>query len=92
MVLDTGSPVSAISTDTERQLLHSRLIREGSERGRYLLPSLSAESQTLPDLEVRLLSRLDRLGIVGLVGLDFLMRFRRIHFDVDAFQLTLEDL
>ena len=91
MVLDTGSPVSAISPDTEGQLLHLRLIREGSERSRYILNQLTSDGQPLPDFEVRVLPRLGRLGIVGLVGLDFLMRFRRVHFDMDTFQLTLED-
>lgn len=90
MVLDTGSPVSALSPSTAERLLHLRLIRDG-ERGRYGLTPLTSDGQPLPDLEVRVLPRLDRLGIVGLVGLDFLMRFRRIDFDVEAFRLTLAD-
>jgi hypothetical protein len=91
MVLDTGSPVSAISPEAVTRLLELRLTREGSQPRSYILEQITSGGQPLPDLEVRVLARLDRLGIVGLVGLDFLMRFRRIHFDVDTFQLVLED-
>ncbi len=80
-----------VSPSAAGRLLQFRLITESSERGRYILTQLTSDGQPLPDFEVRVLFRLDRLEIVGLVGLDFLMRFRHIHFNVDTFQLALEN-
>lgn len=39
---------------------------------------------------VRVLPRLTRLGVDGLLGLDFLRHFRRVEFLVDDLLLTLE--
>jgi hypothetical protein len=45
----------------------------------------------LPDLHVAVIRRLDALDVEALIGLDFLMRFARIHFDTRALQLRLVD-
>lgn len=54
------------------------------------LASLTADGQPLPDLEVGVIRRLDRLEIDALLGLDFFTQFARIHFDTRALRLVLE--
>lgn len=89
-VLDTGSPVSAISPRTEAALLESGLLQPGAEPNRYRLADLSASNQPLPALEVGVVRRLDPLDIDGLLGLDFLMQFEHIHFHTRSLELVLE--
>lgn len=88
-VLDTGSPVSAISPRTERVLLGDGLLQSASCPNRYGLVSLTAQGQYVPDMEVGVIRRLDRLDVEALIGLDFLMQFASIHFDTRALQLRL---
>lgn len=89
-VLDTGSPVSAISPRTERVLLGDGLLQATTRPGRYRLGSLTAQNQQLPELDVGVIRRLDRLDIDGLLGLDFLTHFEHIHFHTGSVQLVLE--
>ena len=91
MVLDSGSPVSAVSPETAEDLRHLHLLapaRDPQYTYRLALPTL--DGQSLPDLEVRILPRLSRLGIVGLLGLDFLRQFLAIHYYVPTRRLVLE--
>jgi hypothetical protein len=90
LVLDPGSPVSVISPRTSQELHRLGLLPRGSRPRYYRLTSLTVDSQPFPDLDVRILPRLDDLGIDGLVGLDFLRRFAAIHFYVPTMQLVLE--
>lgn len=91
MVLDSGSPVSAISPETAVALETLGLLAPAQNpRYEHRLAGLTVHSQALPDLEVRILPRLTRLRIVGLLGLDFLARFSAVHFYVDTLQLVLE--
>jgi len=91
MVLDTGSPVSVISPLVLDDLLARRLVHPEVSSNRYLLTGLSVQGQSLPDLLVRVLPRLARIQVDGLLGLDFLRSFKAVHFHVDTFRLVLED-
>lgn len=91
MVVDSGSPVSAISAGTADELRAFNLASPALDpRYEYHLAALTADGQALPDLNVRILPRLSRLRIVGLVGLDFLSQFLAIHFYVPRRELVLE--
>src|SRR5438094_9460920 len=90
MVLDTGSPVSAISPPVRDALLTSGLITPASDGARYLMTRLTVHDQPLPDLVVRVLSRLERIRVNGLLGLDFLRQFEYVHFHVPSLQLVLQ--
>ncbi|HEY7060740.1 MAG TPA: hypothetical protein VII06_04620 [Chloroflexota bacterium] len=93
MVLDTGSPVSALSPTIAQRLYSRGLLRPASAPSYYSLSGLSAEDAVgqpgLPDLTVRALPRLGRLQIEGLLGLDFFRQFDRVCFQLSAMQLEL---
>lgn len=89
-VLDTGAPVSAISPGVEQELSRRGLLQPGSLPRRFGLSELSSQDQELPDLEVAVINRLERLGVDGLLGLDFLTKFEHIHFHTRSLQLVLE--
>ena len=91
MVLDTGSPVSVLSPLALADLLARGLLGPEVASNRYLLAGLSVQGQSLPDMLVRVLPRLARIQVDGLLGLDFLRSFRAVHFHVDTFRLILED-
>ena len=92
MVIDSGSPVSAISPEIADELRQFELLAPAeAPRYEYRLTALTVDGQPLPDLEVRILPRLTRLGIAGLVGLDFLSQFLAVHFYVLRRELVLED-
>ena len=91
MVLDPGSPVSAISPETRHDLARLNLLQPPtSPRYEHLLTGLVVQGQSFPDLDVRVLRRLSRIQVDGLVGLDFLSRFFAIHFYVQTSELILE--
>ena len=90
MVLDPGSPVSAISPGVRDELHGLGLLREGNRPRYYRLAPLTAARQSFPDLEVRVLPRLSQIQVAGLVGLDFLRQFAAVHFYVATLQLVLE--
>jgi len=89
LVLDTGSAISAISPTIAIDLLALGHL-EPTGANRYPLKGLTAQGVNFPDLRVAVFPRLARFGADGLLGLDFLRLFRRIHFDVDSLQLVLE--
>lgn len=91
MVLDTGSPVSVISPVVLDDLVTRGLLGPEVASNRYVLTRLSVQGQPLPDLLVRVLPRLARIQVDGLLGLDFLRLFKAVHFHVDTFHLVLED-
>lgn len=88
-VVDTGAPVSAVSLAVHARLTESGLLQATTASNRYRLAPLTADGQQLPDLEVAVIRRLDRLDVDGLLGLDFLTRFAHIHFDTAALRLRL---
>ena len=90
IVLDPGSPVSAISPHAESDLASRNLLLPGRTHRSYRLTGLTTQGQPLPDMDVRILPRLTRLQIDGLVGLDYLFQFRSICFYTATFQLVLE--
>lgn len=74
-----------------RELIVGGLLHATMNPRRFRLANLAIGGQAIPDLEVAILPRLDRLEIDGLLGLDFLLNFNRIVFDVRTFDLVLED-
>ncbi len=93
MVLETGSPVSALSPSIA-QHLHSRKLLQADPAPGYFRPAPLTAAQApghppLPDLAVRVLPRLTRLRIDGLLGLDFFRRFDRVCFQLSAMRLEL---
>lgn len=90
MVLDTGSPVSAISPGAHDALATQGLLWPTRESSRLLLAGVTVNGQSVPDIVVRSWPRLTRLQADGLLGLEFLRSFRRIVFEVDELLLTLE--
>ena len=91
MVLDSGSPVSAISPETADELRALDLLLPAMVPGyEFRLAAPSVQGQNLPELDVRILPRLTRLRIAGLLGLDFLSKFLAIHYYVPSRRLVLE--
>jgi hypothetical protein len=92
LVLDTGTPQTGISASLLSELQARGLappsgIRFGSQL--FLLERISIEGQPISDFEVQISPSATRLGIDGILGLDFLAQFRRVCFDVDDMRLTL---
>ena len=93
MVLDTGSPVSALSPAIGQHLHAHGLLYPGGATGYLRLAPLTASRATgrppLPDISMRILHRLGRLQIDGLLGLDFFRQFERVCFQFSGMQLEL---
>ena len=90
MVLDTGSGFSAISSET-LQRLGPLGARATGLPNRYLISGLSLASEPLKPVVVRRSDRIDAVGAEGILGLDFLLRFARVTFDRNAWELLLEE-
>jgi hypothetical protein len=94
MVLDTGSPVSAISPQVREDLRTASLLQAADEPRYYRLSDVAARGTDdwlpLLDLDVRVLPRLSLLGIEGLLGLDFFRNFGRVCFHLSDWQIVLE--
>jgi hypothetical protein len=88
-VLDTGSPVSAISPRIRTQLANRGRLSSIAGSNRFQLTGLALQGQSVPDLRVSVLSRLDRIGVDALLGLDFLLQFHEIAFNTRTMTLTL---
>jgi hypothetical protein len=93
MVFDTGSPVCSLSAGVIGELRTLALLREtGQSYGAspvYRLEALSVEGQPLPEMDVHKSNRATLLRIDGVIGLDYMTKFRRISFDVEALRMTL---
>lgn len=81
-VFDTGSPVSAISPETRDDLSAKGLLTNGQRPGWFRLAGITVQGQAIPDLDLRVLGRLSRLKIDGLIGLNYLSHFESVHFQV----------
>lgn len=90
MVLDTGSPVSVIGPNVRDNLLAEGRLQMSGAPDLYGLRDISIQDQPVPELAVRVLPRLRRLQVDGLLGLDFIRLFRAVHFHVDTLRLVLE--
>jgi hypothetical protein len=90
LVLDTGSPFTAIADSLRQTLADAGLLTEtGGDV--YLLHDVTIAGQTLDGFQARLSRRATRVGVSGVLGLDFLARFTDVHFHVPSMQLSLSD-
>src|SRR5581483_3654362 len=89
MVLDSGSPQSVISPRLRQDLESNGLLETSPGSGLYSL-RLTAQRHELPRVAVRVLPRLARLAIDGLLGLDFLRSFELVCFRLSTSELLLE--
>jgi hypothetical protein len=88
MVLDTGSPYSAISEGVRDSLLAATLLPNGEGRA-FHLRNLKIQGQTVPDMAVILSHRVTQVGAEGALGLDFIRQFTDVRFHVPSLLLTL---
>jgi hypothetical protein len=91
MAINSGLPATVISPSTRDALIATRVLLATNSSGSYRLTGLAAEGQRLPDLEARVVPRLSRLGVNGMVGLDFLFHFEHVHFHVPTLRLILQN-
>jgi hypothetical protein len=92
MVVDSGAPISAISPEIAAELAELKLLGQDAHPPyQYRLSGISLQGRALPDLQVRVLPRLTRLRVDGLVELDFLRQFAAIHFYVATLRLVLDE-
>jgi hypothetical protein len=89
--LHTGLPVSVISIVARDALHTAHLLQPRRAVGVYRIADLSVDGQPLPNLEVRVSRTVSRLGLDGLIGLDFLLHFEHIHFHVPTLRLILSN-
>src|SRR5688572_23872976 len=91
MVLDTGSPFSAISETMRRTLEANGNVESVAGTPPTLrLRNVHIQGHDLGDLEVRLSRRASQVGADGILGLlDFLGRYREVCFYRDTMRLTL---
>jgi hypothetical protein len=87
MAFNPGVPASSISVRTQRYLIQKEVLPPIEQRG-YVLLGAMVQRQRLPPLNVRV-SRINRPGADGILGLDFIEQFTDIHFNVPTFRLTL---
>jgi hypothetical protein len=89
MILDTGAPVSAISPEMRDELLAADLLRAAIPSGYHRISDITVDGQPIPDLEVRVLPRLSRIGVEGLLGLDYLGKFESVYVHIPTLRITL---
>ena len=89
-VVDSGSPASVISPEVRSGLAAAGLLIAGGSPGAYRLTDAWVQGQQMPEFDVRVLPRLDRIHVDGLLGLDFLTKFETMIFHVPTLTLTLE--
>jgi hypothetical protein len=90
MVLDSGSPQSVISPALGQELQSRGVLHATSDSRYFRLTNLTARAHQLPDVRVRILPRLARLQIDGLLGLDFFRAFELVCFRLSTSELLLE--
>jgi hypothetical protein len=93
MVIDSGTGFSCIGESMRDLLLKKGLTKlEGQDKSGndiYLLTNLKIQGQSIPDLRMRFSSRVTEVGAYGLLGIDFLYKFKEIHFYRQSRQLIL---
>jgi hypothetical protein len=88
MVLDSGSPMSAVSQSTLDKLFADGLV-DPADGPTYVLPSPTIQGQVVPDLRVRLSRHVTRAGADGVLGLNFFGQFTEVHCHVPTLRFTL---
>jgi hypothetical protein len=89
-VFDSGSPMSAINPEVHALLESRGLIHRAARPNTYRIAGPTVQDQRLPDLEVRVMPRLTRLRIHGLLGLNYLGLFEWVHVHVPALRIMLQ--
>jgi predicted aspartyl protease len=88
MVLDTGAPLSAVSSKTRDTLHAAGLIPTRTTR-RFTLPNLVIDGHELGPVLFIVSERLSAVGVPALLGLNFFSRFKSVCFDVVEMRLRL---
>jgi hypothetical protein len=93
MVLDTGTFFSAVSEPLPENLETIGVLETTARNFQgspfYRLNGLSVSGQEIPPMDFLVSPTATRLGIDGILGLNFLVQFRHVAFDVDEMRLTL---
>jgi hypothetical protein len=90
MVLDSGSPQSTVSPQVAQDLWLRGMSPPAAPASSYVLTNLTASTHALPDLRARVLPRLSRLRVDGLLGLDFFNQFDLTCYRRSTMELLLE--
>jgi hypothetical protein len=88
LVLNTGYAVSCVNPRVRTTLGALDHLRPIDGRY-YMLHDLRIGGRLVPPLEVRVNVGIERFGFEGILGLNFLNRFRPVCFDVDTLRLRL---
>lgn len=89
MVLNSALPRSVISPTMRDLLTQNALLIPSIAGATYRVSRLTSQGQVLPDLDVSVARHLTRLGLDGMLGLDFLFHFEHVHFQVSTLRLIL---
>ena len=81
--------MSAISPEVRDDLLAKNLLSESTGAGYRRISDITVDGQPMPDLKVRVLPRLSRIGAEGLLGLDYLGKFESVYFHIPTLRITL---
>jgi hypothetical protein len=82
--------MSAINPDVHALLESRGLIHRVVRPSTYRIAGPMVQGQRLPDLEVRVMPRLTRLRIHGLLGLNYLGLFEWVHVHVPTLRIMLQ--
>ena len=88
LVLNTGFVMTCLTPGARDGLAAFGHLRDTGERF-PVLHDLSLSGRPLPPLPVRVNAAVARISPEGMLGLNFLGRFREIHFDTGTRRLTL---
>ena len=80
--------MASVSERLFNRLIQTGHLEAGTTRT-HTLRDLRIQGQVIADLRVRISRRVTNVGADGVLGLDFLARFKEIHFDVLTLRLTL---
>jgi hypothetical protein len=87
MVLDSGSPIAAVSRPTLDLLLTDGRV-DPADGPNYMLRSPTIQGQLIPDLRVCLSRHVTRAGADGMLGLNFFGQFTDVHCHVPTLRFT----
>lgn len=87
LAFNPGIPASSMTVRTQQWLIEKEVLPPIEQRW-YVLRDAMVQQQPLPPFQVRV-SRINRPGADGILGLDFMRQFTDIHFHVPTFRLTL---
>jgi hypothetical protein len=87
-VLNTGRPLSVISSNTERAISALGLVERLGAR-QYRIPGVRVNGDRLPDLIVRASAGPALLGVDGMLGWDYLEQFTEVRIEPGTLRITL---